>query len=66
MNRANNCHVTSFLYLFILFFLTLAEDVLDKVLVERQGVHRHVPLHALRLLDDQVPADEALVLNLNI
>jgi len=48
----------------LIFFLTLTKDVFDKVLVQRQGVHRHVPLHALWLLDDQVAADEALVLNL--
>jgi hypothetical protein len=48
----------------VVIVVVVAANVLDEVFLQGERVHRHVTLHALRLLDDQAAADLALVLNL--
>jgi hypothetical protein len=48
----------------VIVVVFVAANVLDEVFLQGERVHRHVTLHALRLLDDQAAADLTLVLNL--
>jgi hypothetical protein len=48
----------------VVIVVVVAANVLDEVFLQGERVHRHVTLHALRLLDDQATADLTLVLYL--